>query len=123
MSRHSKNNTSGSVFTYHERKRLKYGTISERLGGESQKEYDSCSLCLHTLKEPMAWYVLLLYIVLREMKQLTCGNYSKKGHVFCKECIYEYLLAQKKELARQTDLYEQQEKRLQVSIAYTLIKQ
>jgi nitric oxide synthase-interacting protein len=33
MSRHSKNNTAHSVFTYGEKKKLKdYGTLTERLG-------------------------------------------------------------------------------------------
>lgn len=55
MSRHSKNNTSAPVFTYHERQKLKYGTISERLGKDSMKEYDACSLCYHGVKEPLSW--------------------------------------------------------------------
>jgi len=92
MSRHSKNNTSAPVFTYHERQKLKYGTISERLGKDSMKEYDACSLCYHGVKEP-----------------LSC----KKGHIFCKECIYEYLLNQKSEISKQLQLYEEQERRLQ----------
>jgi hypothetical protein len=32
--------------------------------------------------------------------------------VFCKECIYEYLLSQKKELQRQLELYDEQQKKL-----------
>ncbi|KAJ3086572.1 hypothetical protein HK102_012892 [Quaeritorhiza haematococci] len=36
-----------------------------------------------------------------------------KGHLACKECIYENILAQKKEIVRQQKLYESQKKRLE----------
>ena len=39
-------------------------------------------------------------------------SFSSKGHVFCKECIYEFLLSQKKEASRQLELYEEQQKKL-----------
>jgi hypothetical protein len=41
MSKHSKNNTSASVFTYGERQMLKglYGTVEQRLGQDSQKTF------------------------------------------------------------------------------------
>lgn len=38
---------------------------------------------------------------------------SESGHIFCKECIYEYLLTQKKEIAKETEFYEEQERRIQ----------
>jgi nitric oxide synthase-interacting protein len=88
MSRHSKNNTSRPIFTYAERQKLKdYGTIKQRLGKDSLKDFDACSLCLHNLVMPLA---------------------CPQGHLFCKECIYSALLSQKKEIKRQTKLYKLQ---------------
>jgi len=74
------------IFTYHERKLLKYGTYSERIGQDSIKNFDACCLCIHEVVEP-----------------LIC----KKGHLFCKECVYTYLLSQKKDLAKQTEKWEE----------------
>lgn len=41
MSRHSKNNTSQSIFTYGEKQKLKgeYGTIESRIGQDSIKKF------------------------------------------------------------------------------------
>jgi nitric oxide synthase-interacting protein len=62
MSRHSKNNTSRPIFTYAERQKLKdYGTIKQRLGKDSLKDFDACSLCLHNLVMPLAWYVIVVW--------------------------------------------------------------
>ena len=78
MSRHSKNNTANSVFTYGEKKMLQdvYGTIRGRIGQDSQKKFESCFLCLQRVIEP---------------------HCCEKGHIFCKDCIYENLIVQKKE--------------------------
>ena len=47
MSRHSKNCTAHSVFTYNEKKKLKeYGTITDRLGMDSFRPFNFCHLCL-----------------------------------------------------------------------------
>jgi nitric oxide synthase-interacting protein len=91
MSRHSKNNTSNPIFTYYERQKHKYGTISQRIGSDSVKNFDSCSLCLQTAIEPVC---------------------CKKGHLFCKECIYEYLLNQKNEIQKLLKKYEEQQKKI-----------
>jgi len=71
---------------------LKYGTISQRLGNDSMKEFDCCGLCMGKLIDPLC---------------------CPKGHLFCKECIYEFLLAQKKEIAKQTELFEEQQRLIQ----------
>ena len=44
------------------------------------RNFDACCLCLQTAREPLA---------------------CLKGHIACKECIYENILAQKKEISRQ----------------------
>jgi len=93
MSRHAKNNTAAACFTYAERAKLQeYGTRKERVGADSIKRFDSCSLCLHSAVEPLA---------------------CSEGHLFCKECIYECFLSQKQEIARAQAAYETQQKQLQ----------
>ncbi|KXS16805.1 hypothetical protein M427DRAFT_97470, partial [Gonapodya prolifera JEL478] len=78
--RHSKNNCSLPVFTAYERSILKYGTQKQRLGKESLRNFYDCWLCLARAIEPMC---------------------CSKGHIACKECILENILAQKTEIARQ----------------------
>ena len=67
MTKHSKNNTASSIFSYAEYKKLDYGTKRQRLGNESMRQFDACSLCLQRAREP-----------------LSCTS----GHLFCKECVY-----------------------------------
>lgn len=79
MTRHSKNNTNAAVFSNAERAQLKgmYGTRMARLEASSQREYDSCGLCLKTAVNPVI---------------------CEHGHLFCKECILEYLLREKQRI-------------------------
>ncbi|KAK1414147.1 hypothetical protein QVD17_29888 [Tagetes erecta] len=77
--RHSKNNNDLAFFTYDEKKKLGYGTQKERLGKDSIKPFDTCSLCLKPFIDPLC---------------------CQKGHIFCKECILECLLSQKKDIQR-----------------------
>ena len=77
--RHSKNNNDLAFFTYEEKRKLGYGTQRERLGKDSIKPFDACCLCLKPLIDPLC---------------------CLKGHAFCKECILECLLAQKKDIKR-----------------------
>lgn len=99
--RHSKNNNDLAFFTYEEKRKLGYGTQRERLGKESVKPFDACCLCLKRLLLPLC---------------------CPEGHLFCKECIYQCLLAQKKSIHRKLASFQaqqqhhqdqQQEKRLQ----------
>ncbi|CAB4399210.1 unnamed protein product [Rhizophagus irregularis] len=85
MPRHSKNNTALSFFTYAEGKALDYGTKKQRLGRDSMRECDACYLCLQRAREPVC---------------------CTQGHLYCKECILENILAQKKEILRQQKLLE-----------------
>ncbi|KAF8520976.1 hypothetical protein JB92DRAFT_2893089 [Gautieria morchelliformis] len=85
MTKHSKNNTASSIFSYAEYKKLDYGTKRQRLGNESMRQFDACSLCLQRAREP-----------------LSCAS----GHLFCKECVYTDLLAQKKDIRRQKERFE-----------------
>lgn len=63
--------------------------VQIRLGGDSQLTFGHCSLCVHPAVEPMA---------------------TPSGHVYCKECIVEFLLAKTQELKRQREAFEAQEK-------------
>ncbi len=96
MSRHSKNNTAHSIFTYTERQRLnEWGTIKARLGSiplshprtldDSMKKFEHCILCLS-----------------RVVKPVICP----KGHLFCKQCLIENLIEQKKETKRELAAWE-----------------
>ncbi|XP_073134367.1 E3 ubiquitin-protein ligase CSU1 [Henckelia pumila] len=87
--RHSKNNNDLAIFTYNEKRQLGYGTQKERLGKDSIKPFDACCLCLKTFIEPMS---------------------CSKGHVFCKECILECLLSQKKDIQRKLSALTTQKK-------------
>ena len=92
MSRHSKNNTASSVFTYAEKQKLKeYGTLKQRIGQDSHRKFDMCHLCLQKVVSP-----------------LTC----EKGHLFCKNCIVEFFVTEKKRLQKKTENYlkEQEQK-------------
>ncbi|KAG1347222.1 putative E3 ubiquitin-protein ligase CSU1 [Cocos nucifera] len=70
--RHSKNNNDLAFFTY-------YGTQRGHFGKDSIKPFDACCLCLKPFMDPLC---------------------CQKGHVFCKECILECLLAQKRDIKR-----------------------
>lgn len=87
--RHSKNNNDLAFFTYDEKKKLGYGTQKERLGKDSIKPFDACSLCLKPFIDPLC---------------------CQKGHVFCKECILECLLSQKKDIQRKLAAHTAQQK-------------
>ncbi|KAK9092279.1 hypothetical protein Syun_027190 [Stephania yunnanensis] len=87
--RHSKNNNDLAFFTYDEKRKLGYGTQKERLGRDSIKPFDACSLCLKPFIDPLC---------------------CQKGHVFCKECILECLLAQKKDIQRKLTAHAAQQK-------------
>lgn len=93
MSRHSKNNTGSSVFTYGERQKLKslneWGDITTRLGEDSQKKFEQCSLCLNVV-----------------VNAVTCP----KGHVYCKECVVENLLHQKQRNRKVIETYVREQR-------------
>ncbi|KND03892.1 uncharacterized protein SPPG_01346 [Spizellomyces punctatus DAOM BR117] len=94
MSRHSKNNTALAFFTQAEKAKLNYGTQKQRLGRDSMRNFDACFLCLQRAREPLC---------------------CTEGHLSCKECMYENILSQKKELARQFKLYKEQQEQQEES--------
>ncbi|KAG9453224.1 hypothetical protein H6P81_006128 [Aristolochia fimbriata] len=84
--RHSKHN---AFFTYEEKRKLGYGTQKERIGKDSIKPFDACSLCLKPFIDPLCCH---------------------KGHIFCKDCIVLCLLAQKKEITRKLAAHAAQQR-------------
>eukprot|EP00903_Cladosiphon_okamuranus_P017036 g15701.t1 len=91
--KHAKNNCASKCFNHWERNEAAsaghYGTRKVRLGGDSQHTFGHCALCVHPAVEPMA---------------------TPSGHVYCKECIVEFLLAKTQELRRQREAFEAQER-------------
>jgi nitric oxide synthase-interacting protein len=75
MGKHSKNVTNAPTFRQSERERLDWGTQTQRVGSDSLKALSSCCICLHVAVDPVI-----------------CGG----GHLFCRECVVESLLAQKR---------------------------
>uniref|UniRef100_A0A8R1HMN6 Nitric oxide synthase-interacting protein homolog n=1 Tax=Caenorhabditis japonica TaxID=281687 RepID=A0A8R1HMN6_CAEJA len=91
MTRHGKNSTASSVYTYHERRRdakaSGYGTLHARLGADSIKEFHCCSLTLQPCRNPVI---------------------SHTGYIFDRQAILENILAQKKAYAKKLKEYEKQ---------------
>ncbi|KAM3968113.1 nitric oxide synthase-interacting protein homolog [Aphomia sociella] len=94
MTRHARNCTAGAVYTYHEKKKdaaaSGYGTQSERVGKDSVKSFDCCSLTLQPCRNPVV---------------------TKEGYLFDKEAILEYIVSKKAEYARKLKQYEKQLKK------------
>ena len=65
MTRHARNSTAGSVYTYHEKKRdgkiSGYGSVKERLSKDSIKEFDCCTLTLQPCRNPVIRYSTMFF--------------------------------------------------------------
>lgn len=94
MTRHARNCTAGAVYTYHEKKKdaaaSGYGTQSERVGKDSVKSFDCCSLTLQPCRNPVV---------------------TREGYLFDKEAILEYIITKKNEYTRKLKQYEKQLKK------------
>lgn len=94
MTRHGRNATNSAVYTYHERKKdanaSGYGTDKCRLGKDSLKGFDCCSLTLQPCRTPMV---------------------SPEGWLFDKEALLKYIIEKKREYARKLKEYERQKDR------------
>ncbi|KAG8140178.1 hypothetical protein E2320_002891 [Naja naja] len=100
MTRHGKNCTAGAVYTYHEKKKdtaaSGYGTQNVRLSKDAVKDFDCCCLSLQPCKDPVV---------------------TSDGYLYEKEAILEYILHQKKEIARQMKAYEKQKNEKKAEMA------
>ena len=87
-----------------------------QLGRESIKNFDSCCLCLQPVIEPMSWCAFHTFSSQGRHSALC----SHKGHIFCKECIYQNLLTQKQHIARDLKLYEKAQENKKVRSFFAL---
>ncbi|KAF6032780.1 NOSIP [Bugula neritina] len=94
--RHGANCTNGSVYTYHEKAKDKresgWGSLAARLGKDSMKNFDCCCLTLQPCKEPVV---------------------TPDGYLFDKMAVIEYMVHQKKEIAKRLKEYERQTEKSQ----------
>uniref|UniRef100_A0A7S1TU86 Nitric oxide synthase-interacting protein zinc-finger domain-containing protein n=1 Tax=Phaeomonas parva TaxID=124430 RepID=A0A7S1TU86_9STRA len=86
-SRHSKNSTDSSVFSYHEKRKAGHGSQTQRYGADSQIPFGYCCLTLQPASDPVA---------------------TPSGHIYSREAILEYIIAGKKRLKRELREWEQQ---------------
>ncbi|CAL1284152.1 unnamed protein product [Larinioides sclopetarius] len=100
MTRHARNCTAGAVYTYHEKKKDNkaggYGTIQNRIGKDSVKDFDCCCLTLQPCRNPVV---------------------TPDGYLYDKEAVLEYIIHQKKEIARRLKEYEKQKMKDQKEMA------
>uniref|UniRef100_A0A182K3R7 Nitric oxide synthase-interacting protein homolog n=1 Tax=Anopheles christyi TaxID=43041 RepID=A0A182K3R7_9DIPT len=93
MTRHARNCTAGAVYTYHEKKKdaanSGFGTTSRRIGKDSVKSFDCCSLTLQPCRNPVI---------------------TKDGYLFDKEAILTYIISKKNEYSRKMKEFEKQVK-------------
>uniref|UniRef100_A0A034WJL0 Nitric oxide synthase-interacting protein homolog n=1 Tax=Bactrocera dorsalis TaxID=27457 RepID=A0A034WJL0_BACDO len=89
MTRHARNCTAGAVYTYNEKRRdaaeSGYGTKAQRLGKDSVKSFDCCSLTLQPCRNPVI---------------------TKEGYLFDKEAIFQYIITKKNEYSRKLKEFE-----------------
>ncbi|CAL8085503.1 unnamed protein product [Calicophoron daubneyi] len=94
MTRHSKNCTAHTVYTYYERKkdtlRSGYGTQEVRLGKDSIREFNCCCLTLQPAKDPVV---------------------TSDGFLYDRAAVLEYIVNQKADIQRRMKLYEKQKAR------------
>ncbi len=94
MTRHGNNATNSAVYTYHERKKdtkaSGYGTEHRRLGKDSIKEFDCCSLTLRPCRDPVV---------------------TPQGWLFDKEAVLKYILEKKEEYRKKLAEWEKQRDR------------
>ncbi|KAF7283749.1 nitric oxide synthase-interacting protein homolog [Rhynchophorus ferrugineus] len=106
MTRHARNCTAGAVYTYHEKKKdaqaSGYGTNVQRLGKDSVKNFDCCSLSLQPCRYPVI---------------------TKDGYLFDKEVILEYIISKKNEYSRKLKEYDRLKKKEAEELEYKKAKE
>lgn len=89
--RHQRNNTANSVYTYHERKKdakvSGWGSLEERLGKEAVKDFDCCALTLQPCQDPLV---------------------NQEGMLVDRVALLEFLVSQKKENQRKLKEWEKE---------------
>jgi len=89
MTRHSRNCTAGAVYSYHEKKKdteaSGWGTEKARFSKDSMQEFDCCNLSLQPCKDPVI---------------------THDGYLYEREAIIEYMVQQKRQIAKKLKDYE-----------------
>ena len=93
MVRKSRNQTDRPFLSNQELTKVKWGTVKDRLTGDSQLPFGYCALSLKPAKDPMC---------------------TSQGWVYDKEMILNHLVTQKQELKEKMEAWELQEKRKKV---------
>lgn len=97
MTRHSKNCTAGHVYTYHEKKKdteaSGWGTEKARFSKDSMQEFDCCNLSLQPCKDPVI---------------------TPDGYLYEREAIIEYMIQQKRLIAKKLKDYERRKTKEEV---------
>ncbi|XP_055902232.1 nitric oxide synthase-interacting protein homolog [Eupeodes corollae] len=105
MTRHARNCTAGAVYTYNEKKKdaqeSGYGTNSQRIGKDSVKSFDCCSLTLQPCRNPVV---------------------TKDGYLFDKEAILQYIITKKNEYSRKMKEYEKLKKSEELEVSQEMSK-
>lgn len=114
MTRHARNCTAGAVYTYHEKKKdaraSGYGTNAQRLGKDSIKDFDCCSLSLQPCRNPVIrWEIPLIPTSIWVTFLLI--HFSKDGYLFDKEVILEYIIRKKNEFNRKLKEFDRLKKK------------
>ena len=91
--RHSKNTGSRPHFTYNEKSKAA-GSLTQRLGGDSQLPFGYCALSLAPAEDPVV---------------------SPSGRLYSREFILEYILTKNQELKKQQREYEAQQVRQEMT--------
>ncbi len=94
MTRHGRNATNSAVYTYHERKKdakaSGFGTEHRRLGKDSIKGFDCCSLTLRPCRHPVV---------------------TPQGWLFDKEAVLKYVLEKREDYQKRLAAWEKQRDR------------
>jgi len=96
MTRHQRNATANTVYTYHERRKdarqSGYGSLTERLGKDSVKGFDCCCLTLQPCIDPVV---------------------TPEGCLFDRAAFLEYIINTKRDNQRKLALWQQQQQERQ----------
>lgn len=99
MTKHGRNCTNSSVYTYHERKKdaqaSGFGTDRMRASKDSVKDFDCCCLTLQPCRNPVI---------------------TPDGYLYDKEAIIEYILTKKKEFRSKMKQYEKEKKKEELEL-------
>lgn len=109
MTRHARNSTAGSVYTYHEKKKdaatSGFGNLQQRLPKDSVKNFDCCSL---TLQVKLPTFCFFIFLKVKFFQRCRNPVVTSTGYLFDKEAILQYIITKKGEYNRKMKEFEKQ---------------